>query len=286
MRRFVVMALLGCAVLLLLATSLGADEIPFIQKVKAKGTLVVGLNDSYPPFAIWTQSGPLGFDVELARYLAKSIGLNPDTQLQYKKVKPGQAADALLDGTIDIAIAALTPLPSRLQKVAFSTPYVTVTRAALLSRAKIPRVIVGERLQPMPVASYNDLFLLEPLRIGVKGGTATLQATKASFAKSTVRAYPDADQLALGFLRGEVDAVIHEDPFVRYFQNAYRSKGGRYVALTKPVTREGLCMAYKYGDPDFARYLDSLVRYLIENKTIDRWKAIYFDGTNWMEGTK
>lgn len=287
MRRFTSWAAIGVLAMVWLAVvSIAAADAPFMERIAKENKLIVGLNASYPPFAVWTKAGPKGFDVELARHLASTLGLDPATQVTFVPVKPDEAADALTTGKIDLAIAGLLPTPQRLRKVAFSIPYVQISRAALLQRAKIPRVIVNEVLRPMPVSSYNDLLALEPLRIGVKGGTATFRSVKAQFSGSTVVAYPDTDALAKAFLQGHVDALVHEDPFVRYFKSHYKSQARRYVALTRPVSQEGLCIAYRYGDPDFARFLDGYIRYLIDSKTIDQWKARYFDSSAWLEGDK
>lgn len=270
---------------LVIATAAFAGS-PYFEKIKAKNKLVVGLNESYPPFAIWLEKGVVGFDVELAKNLAKTLGLDPQKDIIFVPIKPDDAAAALLSGKIDIAIAALSPSPQRLSKVAFSIPYVNITKAALLQRAKIPRIIVGEKLQLMDVSSYNDLFKLEPLRIGVKEKTTTFKMAKADFKSSKVMGYPDTDALGKAFLAGEIDAVIHEDPFVRFFIAANKSKSRSFVALTKPVTKQGLCIAYRYGDPDFARFIDGYIRYLHESGTLDKWKSKYFDKASWNGGAK
>ncbi len=258
----------------------------YFEKIKEKKTLVIGLNASYPPFTLWTEKGPEGFDVELAKDMARVLGLDPEKDLKFVPVKPDDAAGALVSGKIDIAIAGLSPTPSRLSKVGFSIPYITVSKAALLQRAKIPRVIIGEKLRLMPVSSYNDLFKLEPLVIGVKEKTVTFKTARKAFKGSKVVGFADTDALGKAFLKGEIDAIIHEDPFVRYFIAANKSKSRSFVALSEPVSAEGLCVAYRYGDADFARFVDGYIRYLKESGAILKWKAKYFDKAKWTGGGK
>lgn len=270
----------------LFIVSIAIADSPIFDKIKNEKTLVIGLNASYPPFALWTKKGPLGFDVAFAKALGKALGLDPETGLKFVAIKPDEASKAIVAGEIDIAIAALTPTPERLSMVAFSVPYVYVTRAALYQRAKIPRVIIGEILQPMPVKSYNDLFKLKPEKIGTKEGTVTFQRTKKDFPDASVIGFPDTKELGRAILFGKVDAVVHEDPFVRYFSAANKAKSRGFVALADPVTKEGLCVAYRYGDPDFARFMDGFIRHLIESKAIDNWKKMYFDNAKWAGGAK
>lgn len=287
MRRFSsCFTALAVIIATLFICSVAIADSPIFEKVKTEKALVVGLNSSYPPFALWTDNGPLGFDVELAKALALALGLDPKTDLKFVAVKPDEAAGAVVSGEIDIAIAALTPTPLRLSKVAFSVPYIYVTKAALYQRAKIPRVIIGEILQPMPVKSYNDLFKLKPERIGVKEGTVTFVRTKKEFPSATVIGYADTKELGRAILYGKVDAVVHEDPFVRYFAAANKAESRGFITLAEPVNKEGLCVAYRYGDPDFARFLDGFIRYLEESGAIGKWKKLYFDNAKWTGGAK
>ena len=279
-------AALVVAIGLFFCASVAAAGSPYFDQIKDKGQLVIGLNASYPPFTVWAKDGPVGFDVELARNLASVLGLDPEKGLKFVPVKPDEAAGKLTSGEVDIVIAGLIASPERLKQVAFSMPYVTISRAALLQRAKIPRVIIGEVLRPMPVSSYNDLFELEPLRIGAKENTTTIRTAKENFKRSKVVGYPDTGALSTAFLQGRIDVIVHEDPFIRHFNAVHKAERRRFVALTDPVTREGLCIAYRYGDPDFARFLDGYIRRLIENKTIDKWKTKYFDNAAWMEVEK
>jgi len=244
------------------------------------------LNQSYPPFAVWQENGVLGFDVELAKSLAKTLGLDPEKDIVFVPIKPDNAAQALVSGKIDVAIAALSPSPERLSKVAFSIPYVNVSKAALLQRSKIPRIIVGEKRRLMDVSSYNDLFKLEPLIIGVKEKTTTYRMAKNDFKGSKIVGYPNTDALGKAFLAGKIDAVIHEDPFVRFFNAANKSKSRNFVSLARPVTKQGLCIAYRYGDADFGRFVDGYINYLLQSGTLDKWKRKYFDKATWNGGSK
>jgi ABC-type amino acid transport substrate-binding protein len=127
---------------------------------------------------------------------------------------------------------------------------------------------------------------LEPLRIGVKAGTTTYRCTKKEFEGSIVIGYQTTDEIREAFFKNKIDAIVHEDPYVRAFQARFKKKRGQFVALTKPVSKEGLAVAYRYGDEDFARFLDGYIRYLHESGTFEKWKKQYFDDAAWMGGAK
>jgi len=282
-RKRLFMAIIAVCALVVFPAATALAGSSYFEQFANKKKIVFGLNASYPPFAIWTEKGPVGMDVEFAKEIAKVLDV-PDCE--FVKVRPQDAAEMLEKGEVDVVIAALSLTPQRLKKVAFSIPYVNVSQAALLSRSKIPQVIIGEVLRPMPVESYNDLSKLEPLRIGAKQGTDTMRRAQEKFKRSKVIGFEDAGSLGQALLDGKIDAVVHEDPYVRYFAIANKSRGGKFVALTKKVSEEGLCVVYRYGDPDFARFLDGLILYLRQKGTFARWELEFFDGDRWMEGVK
>lgn len=249
-------------------------------------TLTIGLNASYPPFADWSTDKPVGLDVEIAKHLARSVGLDPDKDVTFVKIKPDDAAMAVQKGDIDIAIAALSITPERLRLAAFAGPYVHVTKAALLQRTRIPTVIINEKPSLMPVDSYNDLKKLEPLTIGAKEKTATIRNAKRDFPKSHIIGYPDVAAMEKDFLAGNIDAIVHEDPYVRYFAAKHYKQKRKFVALTKPVSKEGLYVIYRYSDEYCGKFLDGYLKYLHESGIIEKWKRKYFDNTNWAGGEK
>ena len=59
---------------LLLLPGCGRDEDAWFT-VQETGVLRVGLDPTYPPFAVATENDLYGFDVDLARALAEDLGL-------------------------------------------------------------------------------------------------------------------------------------------------------------------------------------------------------------------
>ena len=279
---------LWIALLLVLSIALpavGGDESgPYFSKIQKDRKLIIGLNASYPPFAYWPVGGgePTGFDVAFSKALAETLGI----EVEYVKVRPDDAADALNSGKVDLVIAGLSATPKRMAKVAFTRPYVTISRAALLNRSKIPQVILDDKLVLKPVYSYTDLAKIQPLRVGAKEGTTNYRAAMHDLTDSVVKGYPDTDSMVEDFMAGRLDVIVHEDPFVRYFAASHESKRNRFVALTRPVNSEGLAVALRYGDPDFARFLDTFIGYLKDSGKLAAWESLYFDTDTWKGGAK
>jgi hypothetical protein len=94
-----------------------------IERIQAKGELVVSLNKGYPPFSMLIDGQPAGLDVDLARLLAEYLGV------KVRFIRPeryDQQIPRLLGGDSDIIIAAMTRRVERGLKVSFTDPYFEV----------------------------------------------------------------------------------------------------------------------------------------------------------------
>ena len=80
-----------------------------------EGTLKVGVNLGFAPYATKVDGEYVGYDVEVADYLAEQLGLYPE----FVAVDPDQIEEKLNDGTVDVVLSA----PMDTSGVAVSGPY-------------------------------------------------------------------------------------------------------------------------------------------------------------------
>jgi len=96
-----------------------ADE-GLLNKVKERGTLLVGLEGTYPPFSYQGDDGKLtGFEVEFANELAKHLGV----KASLKPTKRDGMLASLDSKRIDVVINQVTISDESRKKSDFSTPY-------------------------------------------------------------------------------------------------------------------------------------------------------------------
>lgn len=94
------------------------------DEIKARGTLQVGVLTDYPPFGgTDAQQQPAGYDADVARLLAKSLGV----KLELVPVTGPNRIPYLLTNKIDILIATFGITAERSKQVLFSNPYSTLT---------------------------------------------------------------------------------------------------------------------------------------------------------------
>ena len=109
-----------------------ADQQDTWQHIKRRGTVVIGVDDSFVPMGFREKNGKLvGYDVDLAKATFAQYGLKVDFQTIDWSMKETE----LRNGTIDAIWNGYTITPQRAAKVAFSRPYLR-NRQVLVTKRK------------------------------------------------------------------------------------------------------------------------------------------------------
>ena len=97
------------------------------------GVLKLGTAAVTEPFSFMDGSqNVVGFDIELARYVAQKLG----KKLQIVNMDFGAMIPALISGKVDMIAACITVTEERSQKILFSEPYYTGGIAAMVREPK------------------------------------------------------------------------------------------------------------------------------------------------------
>jgi polar amino acid transport system substrate-binding protein len=253
------------AILCLTLTQVKAGEI---ERIKDKGEIVVSLNKGYPPFCIVDKNKINGLDVDLANLVADYL------DVKVKFIMPELYKDQipkLLAGESDIIIAAMTRTVERGLKVSFTDPYFEVSQAALVDR---------DIVEP-EANSYFDLVDIHGIRIGVKADTTIERFARELFQADVIKTYPDHPQAIDALLKGQVDASVHDSPFVQVWSRTHPDTVGRIKPLLAPVTREYYGFAIRKGDPAFLSWLNLFITQVKIDGTMDLLKHRYFVEMQW-----
>ena len=97
-------------------------------------TIVIGTKYDQPGLGLKKPDGTLsGFDVDVAKYVAKQLGYNED-QIEWKESPSAQRETLIQNGQVDYIAASYSITDSRKEKVSFAGPYL-ITGQSLLVRA-------------------------------------------------------------------------------------------------------------------------------------------------------
>ncbi len=218
-----------------------------------KTTLVVGLDNAYPPYGFIGDDGNLtGFDIDLATEVAKRNGWN----LELEAID-WDAKDALLgQGTINCIWNGFT-MEGREGKYAFSKPYMHNEQVVVVKADSGIDSLEG-------LAGKNVMTQVDSAALDVLEDEEGQKALADTFAGGAAQTIGDYNNAFMQLESGAVDAVACDLSIADYQMAA---KPGVFVKL-EPLSTENYAVGFaKDGD---AAMVDAV------NKTL---KEMYDDGT-------
>ncbi len=97
-----------------------AKESDLLSQIKAKGYITVGTEGTWSPYTYHNENDELvGFDVEVAKYIADYIGV----EVKYSETAWSSIFASLDAGQIDIVVNGVSYSEERAEKYDFSEPY-------------------------------------------------------------------------------------------------------------------------------------------------------------------
>jgi cystine transport system substrate-binding protein len=229
---YVAMAITMSLALLSTPAAAAAD---LLAQVKARGTLKVALEGTYPPFNYKEKTGELaGYDVDVARLLAARLGVKVEfISSEWASILAGLSANKY-----DVIISQVGINPKREQAFDFSTPYIY----------SMPQLIVRSN----DTAAYKTLADLKGKKLGVGQGSVYEQQAKA-VPGIDVRSYPAAPDTMADLAGGRIDAALNDSLMSAYLLKISRLpiKAGARVGA---VERMGI--PFQKGNPQFKAALN------------------------------
>jgi polar amino acid transport system substrate-binding protein len=235
-----------------------ADDIELWKKstlnqIIQRGELIVGLEPGYMPFEMKDKQGNIiGFDVDMANEMAKSMGV----KLTLVPTAWDGIIAGLLAGKYDIIMSGMTVTQERNLKINFANPYISVGQTLLVDKKHAGK-------------TWKDLDTPEHTIVTKLGVTGEI-ATRKMFKRAKIRTFETEADGAQELLNGNADAFVYDKPYNAIFMS---EKGeGRLIHLDEDLTFEPLGWAVRKGDPDFLNWLNN---FLTQMKGDGRYETIY-----------
>ncbi|MFD0276806.1 glutamate ABC transporter substrate-binding protein [Kitasatospora sp. NPDC127111] len=145
------------------------EDGPAVKAIKAKRSLVIGIDlNSYRWGARNPNTGQLeGFDIDLAKAIGTAIMGDPD-KVVLKSVPTADRIKFIQDGKVDLIVRTMTITCKRMEEVAFSRPYFTITQRVVVPKSS-PAKNLDEALTDRTVcaaagSSAADLLKTRPVK--------------------------------------------------------------------------------------------------------------------------
>ena len=106
----------------------------YIDKIKARDKLIVGVFTDKPPFGFVNEAGRyVGFDTDIGRQFAKDL-LGDENKVEFVAVEPASRIPFLQSDKVDLILANMTVTPERKEAVDFTNPNLKVAVQALVPK--------------------------------------------------------------------------------------------------------------------------------------------------------
>ncbi|WP_461239909.1 ABC transporter substrate-binding protein/permease [Paucilactobacillus sp. N302-9] len=175
-----------------------AKTDPYVQKIKKKGYITVGLSADYPPYEFHkTINGKdeiVGFDISVAKKIAKDMGV----KLRIDEMSFDSLLGALKTGKIDMIISGMSNTPERAKEVTFSKTYLSVQQKILIRKEDAKKY--------KTTADFNNV------KVGAQKQTTQEDLAKTQLTGAKVTSLEKFTDLVLQLENSKIDAIVAEDP--------------------------------------------------------------------------
>lgn len=183
-----------------------SEEKDLLAKVKDEGKLLIGTEGTYPPFTFHDDKGELtGFDVEIAKEVAKRIGVEPVfMETQWDAMFAGLDSERF-----DMIANQVGIRPDRQEKYDFSEGYITSAAVLIVNEdndeIKAFEDLKGKKSAQSMTSNYADIAKsYEAEIVGVEGFNQAIELLASKRAEATIN-----DKLSfLDFKKQKPDAPV------------------------------------------------------------------------------
>ncbi len=176
---------------------------PDMRRVIENKKIVVAVHcDDGAPFYSLDPNGKLiGLDVDLARDIAKTLGVEVEFNRQAKTFD--ELVDFVAAGKADMAISCLSRTRKRAVKVNFSQPYLRLHHTLIINRMKTEKIKIGKK----PAEWLNS----PKVSLCTVKGSSYVEYVQGDYPAAQLVQYETFDEAAANVVKGNMHAVIFDD---------------------------------------------------------------------------
>ncbi|AWI32857.1 glutamate ABC transporter substrate-binding protein [Streptomyces sp. ICN441] len=216
--------------------------------------ITVGIKFDQPGVGLKTPDGGYqGFDVDVARYVARELGYAP-SDVVFKEAKSADRETLLQRGDVDFIAASYSINDERRKKVDFAGPYFLAHQDVL--------VRAGDDSIKTP-ADLNDKKLCS-----VTGSTSAQNVKTKLAPRAQLQEYGGYSECLTGLENGTIDAVTTDDAILAGYAAQDQFKGKFRLGGFK-LSDELYGIGVKKGDTELRNRIDAALRKMVQDS---EWK--------------
>ncbi len=235
-----------------------ADVDASLTALQEKGTLIVGIDDQFPPMGFVGEDGELtGFDVELSKLVAEKLGVTAEIQ----PINWDSKEMELNSGKIDVIWNGYTITADRIKEVEFTKPYLNNEQVLVVAKDS-------------PVQAKADL---EGKIVGAQVESAGLEALNADAdLAATVASIPEYDDYLMALMdlgTSRLDAVAIDKILIGY---TISQEPDKYRVLDESLSDEYYGIGCAKGAVALREAIDVALDELYEDGSIAELSTKWF----------
>lgn len=219
------------------------------------GKLVVGTKFDQPGLGLKKPDGTMsGFDVDVAKYVAKELGYSED-QIEWKESPSGQRETLIQNGQVKYIVATYSITDKRKEKVDFAGPYL-ITGQSLLVTAGNTDITGPESLQ-------------DNKKLCSVTGSTPAQRIKDKYPGVQLQQYDTYSACVEALKNGAIDAVTTDEVILAGY--AAQSPGD-FKIVGKPFSEEQYGIGLKKDDTELRTKINDALEKMEKDGA---WKAAF-----------
>ncbi|NBE82050.1 glutamate ABC transporter substrate-binding protein [Micromonospora rubida] len=220
----------------------GSGSKGLIGKAQNQKKLVIGVKADQPGLGLQTGSTYEGFDVEIAKIIAKGLGVEAGS-IEWKTTVSANREPFIQQGTVDLVVATYTINDERKQKISFAGPYFIAGQDLLVNADS---TLVGpEGLDGKTVCSVT--------------GSTPAKRIQTEHPKAKLQQF-DSYSKCLPLLENrKVDAVTTDDIILAGYA-AQDQYAGKFKVVGKPFSSEPYGIGLKKDDKDGCEKVNEILK--------------------------
>lgn len=227
-------------------------------KIKKRGKLTIGVDDSFVPMDFRKKNGQLvGYDVDLSRAVCKVLGLKAD----FQSIDWSMKETELKNGTIDCIWNGYTATPSRLKRIAFSRVY----------------ELSGQSLVVRKDSHINSFRMMKGKTLGVQeSSTAQTDLDKyPKVLKDIIKGrkpilYQDNSSAFMDLQAGRTQGVLAGTVYAGYYATHIAHSNNYKLIPAKDYPSDRVAIGMRKGDTTLIKKVNYALGVLQKNGTLRR----------------
>lgn len=240
------------AAITLLAGCGGSKELDDYAYIEDKGTLVVGLDDTFAPMGFRDKDDHLvGVDIDLAKAVGKNLGI----KVEFQPIEWDAKEAELKAKNIDCVWNGMSATKDRQKSMTLSNKYFD-NKILVMSQDKSINI--------------TDSSQLKNYKVGTQADSAALESIKAdknydSF-KDNVSEYPTYDEAILDMKSGRIDVIVIDEVYALY-NNKNKTK---LYSSDFNFGADKYAVGFRKGDKELASKVNDAIQECIDDGTADK----------------